>query len=234
MQFDSSGQPVENKNIPVITFFADAIHDEAASKREGRPIYRDVEMVRIQFPADRQRNLVRPANAEWKKIKGQKVTYAERFPEQYARFKEDQPQIVEGTPLSEAPFLTAAQRATLKHLQVYTVEQLASLSGQPLKNVGSGGMAMQQAAQAYLDNAKDTANTTAMAQEIESLKQTISDMQATTAAPATPQEPDAYAEMSDDDLKALIKDKSGAAPRGQPSRETLIRMARELEQPEAA
>lgn len=228
MQFDSSGQPVENKNLPIVEFLADAVHDQAASKREGRPIFRDIEMVKIQFPADRQRNLVRPAHAEWKKIKGQKVTYAERFPEQYARFKADAPQIVEGTPLAEAPFLTAAQRATLKHLQVYTVEQLASLSGTPLKNIGVGGLAMQQAAVAYLDNAKGTAEVTGLAAENERLKALLADM-SKQPAPA----PDYGAtQMSAEDLKVLIAERTGSRPRGNPSHETLVRMASEIATPE--
>lgn len=225
MPYDAYGQPVEDKNLPVVTFYADAIHDEGASKREGRPIYRDQELVKIQFPADRQRSLIRPAHAEWKKIKNQKVTYAERFPEQYKRFKADEPQMVEGTPLKEAPFLTLAQRASLKALNVYTVEQLASLDGQPLKNIGGGGRAMQQAAVAYLDNAKGSADVTRLADENEKLRQTIEAMKAQPAViPASP-----FADMSDGDIKAFIKDKSGAAPRGNPSRETLVRMALEVQ-----
>lgn len=226
--FDQYGQPETAKNIPIIEFTAEAIHDEAASKLKGRPIYRDVEMVKIQFPADRQRSLIRPAHAEWKKIKGQKVTYADRFPEQYKRFKADEPQVVEGTPLKEAPFLTAAQRASLKALQVYTVEQLASLDGQPLKNIGAGGRGMQQAALAYLDNARGSADVTRLADENEKLRATLRDLQAQSTAPV---ERSKFDDMSDSSLKDFIKEKSGAAPRGNPSRTTLVRMAREVDVP---
>lgn len=230
MQFDQYGQPQQDKNIPIIEFFADAIHNESASKIEGRPIYRDVEMVKIQFPADRQRSLIRPAHAEWKKIKGRKVTYAERFPEQYKRFKADEPQVVEGTPLKEAPFLSAAQRASLKALQVYTVEQLASLSGQALKNIGSGGLGMQQAAVGYLDTAKGTADVTRLADENAKLRATLEALQAQQQVrPAGP-----FDGMGDDQIKELIKERSGAAPRGNPNRATLERMASELTESEAA
>jgi hypothetical protein len=34
-----------------------------------------------------------------------------------------------------------SHKASLKALQVYTIEQLASLTGQPLKNIGAGGLA---------------------------------------------------------------------------------------------
>lgn len=221
MQFDQHGQPMEDKNLPVVNFYNDAIHDEAASKREGRPIYRDIEMVNISFPADRQRTLVRPAQAEWKKHRGQKITYADRFAEQYKRFKASAPQIVEGTPVAEAPFLTAAQRASLTHLNVFTIEQLASLSGQPLKNIGAGGQALQQQAAAYLENAKGTASVTALAEENARLKALLEDMQKSTA-------PSEFSDMEDADLKAMIKEATGASPKGNPSRDTLERMAREV------
>lgn len=224
MDFDQYGQPAQDKNLPNVTFYNEARHDPAASKREGRPIYHDVEMVNIAFPADRQRTLVRPAKSEWKKIKGEIVTYVDRFPEQYRRFKANEPQLIEGTPLSEAPFLTAAQRATLKALNVHTVEQLASLQGQALKNLGAGGLAQQQAAAAYLENAKGTANVTAQAEEIARLKTSIEALSAQGSDPRMK-----FVDMGDDKLKDFIKEKSGAAPRGNPSRQTLVRMAVELD-----
>lgn len=223
MEFDQHGNVREDKNLPIVEFYSDAIHDEAASKREGRPIYTDIEMVKIAFPADRQRNLIRPAHAQWKKVRGEKVTYAMRFPEQYRRFKAAEPQIVEGTPISEAPFLTAAQRATLKHLQVFTVEQLASLSGQPMKNLGAGGMAMVQQAIAYMDNATGSANVTALAEENARLKAMLEEMQ---REPVTAPENE-FDGMDDSELKSLIKDATGAAPKGNPSRSTLESMAKE-------
>jgi hypothetical protein len=39
--------------------------------------------------------------------------------------------------------------------------------------------------------------------------------------------PDGYEGMSDDELKAAIAEKVGARPRGNPSRETLVRMLTE-------
>lgn len=219
MQFDQYGQPKEDKGLPIVTFSVEAVKNNAASEKEGRPIFVNREMVTIVFPADRQRTVVRPAHAQWTKIGGKVVTYAERFPEQYARFRAGQAQVVEGTPLSEAPFLTEAQRATLRALNVYTIEQLASLQGQPLKNLGPGGLDLQQKAEAYINSAKGMANVTAMAGEIARLKQAVTDMAKQGADPRAK-----YVEMSDDKLKELIREKTGAAPRGNPSRATMLRM----------
>jgi hypothetical protein len=41
-------------------------------------------------------------------------------------------------------------------------------------------------------------------------------------------------EKTDEELKALIKEKTGQAPRGQPSHETLVRMAIEVSQEDKA
>lgn len=224
MQFDQYGQPREDKNIPIVIFSIDTQPDPVASEREGVPMFKEVEMVTIAFPADRQRTLVRPAKSVWKKVGGQPITYIDRFPDQYKRFKANQPQIVEGTPLSEAPFLTEATRATLRALSVYTVQQLASLQGQALKNIGPLGLQWQQQAVAYLETAKGAASTVAMAAELATLRQTVADLSASGADPRAK-----YAETSDDKLKDLIKERTGDAPRGNPSRATLIRMAIETE-----
>ncbi len=224
LDFDQYGQPKADKNLPIVIFSNEAIHLPDVSLKEGRPVYRDMEVVTIAFPADRQRTLVRPANSVWKKVDGRPITYIERFAEQYKRFKADQPQIVEGTPISEAPFLTVAQRATLKALQVYTVEQLASLSGQALKNVGPGGLGLQQAAETYLANAKGSANVTALASENARLKETLAQMGAQGTDPRLK-----FAEMGDDKLREFIKDKTGENPRGNPSRATLMRMCVEVD-----
>jgi hypothetical protein len=46
--------------------------------------------------------------------------------------------------------------------------------------------------------------------------------------------PSSFEAMADDDLKSFIADKTGSRPRGQPSHETLVRMAKELVEVEAA
>lgn len=218
----------------IVEFYTDAKEDKAASAKEGRPIYRDVEMVRIRFPADRQRTLVRPALAEWRKVNGQIVTYAQRFPEEYRRFKAGQAPVVHGMPLKEAPFLTEAQRRMLAALDVYTVEQLAGLEGQPVRNLGPNGREMVEKAKAFLETARGSADMTRLASEnetlrrqLEALQQTVAGLAASQPAPAAkPGTP--FEAMSIDELKAAIKAATGETPRGNPSRETLIRMATEV------
>ncbi len=210
----------------IVKFYHDAKENKFKSFHEGRPVFDDVEMLEINFPADRAKSLQVPAHAEWKRFGTTRVTYAERFKEHYARFKLNEGPVVEGTPLSEAPFLSMAQKASLKALQVYTIEQLSSLTGQALKNIGAGGLALQQQAEAYMAKASGTADVVKMQIEIEDLKRQLAER----PAPAV----DGYDEMDTEALKAHIEAKTGSRPRGNPNAATLRVMARDIDKEVAA
>lgn len=227
--------------------------DPAGSKKAGRPIYRDIEVCELHYPGEKQNKPVFPAHsfAGWGEDEygnAQKLTYALKYNEQYLRFKEGRAQVAEGTPLSELPFLTEAKRMELKALKIYTAEQLAGLDGQNLKNLGQGGRALKEQAQAFIETASRSAGSVALAEENEMLRQQIAELRAEQAgmqhAPAPepyeegheqtgtteePEEEDIFDLMPDDELKAFIKDKSGEGVRGTPKRETLLAMARELD-----
>jgi hypothetical protein len=226
----------------VVTFRADKVKNEAKSVEAGRPIYDDIELCEVRTAGDRETVKVFPAHAfhQWamnEEGEQEQITYAQRWSEQYRRFKERRAQIQEGTPLSELPFLTEAQRSTLKALNVHTAETLASIDGPRLKTLGMGGREWKNQAQAYIDNASGSANVTAMAAKIEMLQQQIAALSAApqpvapAESPATADDFDGY---SDDDLKDYIATQVGARPRGNPNRDTLLRMAREAAPAEAA
>jgi hypothetical protein len=222
-EFDWEVQRQKDKALNVV-FSSRTEEDPAATKREGRPMFCTNDYVTIRRPADRESTSIHPVWQEWQKHGDQILTYAMRFQPQYDRYKASQPQIVEGTPISELPRLNEAQRATLRALDVHTIEQLASLSGQPLKNLGPDGLSQQQAAATYLNSAKGLAEVTTLAAENALLKQSMADLAAQTADPRIK-----FVDMSDDNLKDLIREKTGAAPRGNPNRATLVRMVVELE-----
>jgi hypothetical protein len=67
------------------------------------------------------------------------------------------------------------KRRELKALGVNTVEQLASLDGTPLKQLGMGGREMKNQAQAYLDNAAGSADVTNLAAQVAALTQQLSE-----------------------------------------------------------
>src|SRR5690606_25506634 len=99
--------------------------------------------------------------------------------------------------------------------------------GQPLKQLGMGGRELKNQAQAYLANATDSAAVTRLASENESLKAQLAELRSEAAAPAT-QQPSPFDDMDAETLKSWIADASGQRPRGNPSHETLVRMASEI------
>lgn len=212
-------------------FYIHTVPNPVKSKEAGRPIFDDMEVVEVRFAADRQTIGVYPANAQCGQMEDEfgnfrPMTYAERWPEQYRRFKANQQQIAEGTPVDELPFLTQSKRAELRALGVFTAEALAALDGQPLKNLGQGGRELKNQAQAYLDAASGTANVTKMAAQIAELQERIREL-TSESAPVTGASK--FASWTADQIKDWIEEKLGERPRGNPSLSTLIKRAEEVE-----
>lgn len=217
-----------DKDLVIPLFKIHTTENKAKSKEAGRPIFDDMEVVEVRFAGDRNKISVFPAHAVCGQMQDddgdyRQMTYAERWPEQYKRFKAKQTQVAEGTPVDELPFLTQAKRSELKALSIYTAEALASLDGTPLKNLGPGGRDLKNQAQAYLDRAAGTADVTKMAAEIAELQRTIRELQAD-KAPADSQ----FMSWSADQIKDWIEDKIGERPKGNPSHATLVKRADEI------
>ena len=208
---------MQNNDALTVPFFKNlAMMDEVASKEAGRPIYRDLEVVEVRIAGDRNYAPVFPAHSMWQRIDGNEVTYAERWPDAYARFKAGSEQVAAGTPLSELPFLTEAKRQELRALKVYTAEALASLDGKNLTALGTTGREMKNQAAAYLETAGKSAGAVALAAEVEALRAELAAIRG--------EAPDGEKES----LKAQIAEISGQRPRGNPSVETLREMLADL------
>lgn len=211
---------MQNNDALVVPFFKSvAVEDEKASKKAGRPIFKDLEVVEIRIAGDRNFAPVFPANSMWRRVDGDEISYADRWPEAYARFKEGQEQVAHGTPLSELPFLTEGKRQELRGLKVYTAEALASLDGKNLTNLGPKGREFKDQAAAYLERAKGVAVDTALRARIEELEAIVATGGGSSGAED---------QSERDILKAQIAEKTGAKPRGNPSVETLREMLAEL------
>lgn len=213
---------MQNNDALVVPFFKTvAQQDMTASKKAGRPIFKDVEVVEVRIAGDRNFAPVFPAHAMWRRVNGEEVTYAQRFADAYERFAAGKEQVADGTPLSELPFLTEAKRAELRALKVYTAEALAALDGKNLTNLGGQGREMKNQAIAYLEKSTGTAGATALAAEVEALRAELAAVRAGEVEPAP-------ADDEKEALKARIADLTGSRPRGNPSVETLREMLEEM------
>lgn len=232
---------MDNDELIVATFEVHSVPDPVKSKSDGRPIYKDMEVCRVRFPGNRLSAPVFPAHEvwTWQENDGMRepVTYAMRFPEQYKRFKDGHVQTQAGTPLEELTSLAQGRRLELKALNIHTVETLAALDGQPLKQIGMDGRKDKNLAIAYLEKAtsdaplaKVVAENADLAGRNELLTAELDRLKAvTTEKTISP-----FEDMNDDELKEFIKRKTGSYPRGSPLHETLVSQAEEADKQEAA
>jgi len=211
-------------------FFIHTTENKAKSKAAGRPIFEDMECVEVRFAGNRQTVSVFPAHAQCGETQDEDgdthvMTYAQRWPDQYKRFKAKQQQVAEGTPIDELSFLPAAKRSELKALSIYTAEALAALDGQELKNLGQGGRDLKNQAQAYLDKAAGSADVVGMASEIDELKRLVAELQSQKAAESGASQ---FESWTNTQIKDWIEEKISERPKGNPSHATLVKRADEI------
>lgn len=117
--FQAGGRHEADKSL-LVKFFIKPRQDHAASKEEGRPIFKDTEYIDIKIPGNRSGGACRPAT------NGDK----QRFPDHYAAFKQrtNQDDGVIGTPLTEWPIMSRSMAEELAFFHVITVEQLATMA----------------------------------------------------------------------------------------------------------
>jgi hypothetical protein len=222
----------------IVVFMNRAKKNELKSVQEGRPIYDDEEICRIRIPGSsdvRDFPALSISADSWQTdpFSGEQSqrTYAERFKMQYLQFKQQQTQTVSGTPLEELTALTEARRAELRALNVYTVEQLAFLDGQPLKNIGPYGRDLKNMAQEYIDHGKQRVSDLAAAAREEALVAKNMALEADLAllkqqrlAEGLDTEFDG---MTDAAIRSYIETHTGHPVVGNPPRKRLIQMATE-------
>ena len=234
-------------DIAVVLFKHQSFKNEDKSLAEGREIHDDVEMCEIRFPGAKDWKAFPATALSTQKIidpytgAEKRITYAERFSHQYQQFKAKAAQTKSGTPLEYAPFLTEARRAELRAQNVYTVEQLAAVDGQELKNLGPGGRDYKNNAEEYLAQAKAGAPNLQMAAELEALRARNAVLEGDAKikaerAATTPTLPTAtdYDDMTAEQLREYITVHTGIAPTGTLSHKSLKHLAQGIAKPKAA
>lgn len=216
------------------------IQNMEATRKEGRPIYDDVEHVEIKFVGDPKKVLVAPAHEKFTRDRqtGQWVSYAEAYHKHYEAFQSGQAIKGSGTPIDKLPFLTEGKCAELRALNIHTAEALAGLEGANLSKLGMYGRSLKNQAAEYISHAKETALETRLQAENDDLKARLAALEAAmntpAPAPAVEYTPNTHVRLMDEwteaELKGFIKEQTGSAPRGQPARETLIAMAKKAHQ----
>jgi len=230
--------PRDPDSVLIPTFRNHAIPNEAKTLEAGRPIYDDVEVVDIRRAGSRDFS-THPATgfARWvtdPRTGGQvKETYAERFRHQYQQYKAQAQQTLTGTPLDHVPFLTEGKRAEMRALNVLTVEQLAAVDGQELKNLGPGGRELKNQATEFIEQSKSNVPNMKMAAELEALRSRNAVLEEDVEALKLKQAGEGqFKDMSDDQVRDYITANSGGqTPQGNLPRKILVRMALDIVRP---
>lgn len=163
-QFEQSREYEQDSKLFVV-FYRGAILDEVASTEAGRPVHKDVDFIKIVVPGQRD-NVVAVADA----------SYKARFPKQWAQYQANAEQLGSGTPLTEVTWLSPAQIADLKAVNIRTVEQLANIPDSQ-SHAFMGFYGLKQRAAAYLEAAAGNAPLLQMQGELEKRDATIAALQ---------------------------------------------------------
>lgn len=150
-----------NPDTTFVEFYHDAIIDDEQTKIAGRPVYRNVEMVRIINPGDTKTEKTGLA-------KSGNPPYNLRYAKQYEAFKAQQVQVQNGTPIEHWPPIDKAMALNLKGMNIHTVEQLAAVSDQNLW--GMGARQLRENAKAWLSEAESGAEVIKMRNKIAELE----------------------------------------------------------------
>lgn len=164
--FDPNNPYVGDEKLPV-QFYMGAIQDDNKSTEAGRPIYNDVECIKIFNSKD---NIIdRPV----------RDTDKQRWPRQYQAWKQSgvsEPGAA-GTKLEHWPQISRAQAEEFRYFKIFTVEQLAEIPDSTLQGI-MGAQQLKTLAKAYVEAAKGGAPLLRMQKEMESKDLRITELEA--------------------------------------------------------
>lgn len=167
--FGSIDYAPHNKGVTPI-FFIESVIDPAASEKAGRAIYRDMERVRIQIAGDQFSAAVHPVDEG----------IIRRFEEAYEKWKRKGHMVVNGTPLAKWPLATPSFIKELEFLNIFSVDDLASVADVHLDRIADGRQ-WRDRALAWLKSAADGAAAAQYAAENVRLREDMAELRAIVA-----------------------------------------------------
>lgn len=233
-------------------FYTEPVQNMAKSAEEGRPIFEPKKFIELKHPGDRLYSFVEEIDDAGMGMNRRQMAsgefigqdYAARFPREWDAFKRGEERASIGTPLDEWPALTRSRVYELKAMNIFTVEELSNIQDGQLQKMGMGARAEREKAKAFLAAAKGSAHESAMAAELAELREMVTRItqgQAQAQIPVPQPVGEQIGEIvthrektledcTDAELKDFIQRETGERPKGNPSRETLMKRAAELAQ----
>lgn len=156
-----------------VEFYMEAEHQLFESEQQGIPVYKDAPFVRVMFPGDNTKKVVRPV-----KMSGDESSPSDidRWPRQWQAFQNQSIQTQEGTPINEWPPISKSLALNLKSMNIHTVQQLAAVSDNALTWLGARDL--REKAKAYIASATDSAAVLRMQTDNDNLRDEIATLKA--------------------------------------------------------
>jgi len=231
----------------IASFYSGLQPNEGKTAKAGRPIFDDVEMIKIVWSGNTKSEFHAPATDRCDRPlvdpndkRRYFVAWKDHpdFKRAYDAFKAGQELALSGTPLSELPFLTEARRAELRAINILTAEALVGLDTKKINQFGIGQLRDQ--AKAFLDRAAGAAVDAQHAAEKKAMQDKLDAMQAQIDALSNGSAPKAKAKepasnspfesWEDDAIRAYLRDADPSAPAPPPrlGHAKLVAMADEV------
>lgn len=135
-----------------VMFYMKSVEDRERTVAEGRKCFKDREYIKIMVPGDRHNVIDRPVQKTGILPTDDRM----RFAKQYELFKNGLEQKQhEGTPLSLWPQMPQSLADELRFINIFTVEQLATLADTHVAKI-PGGHQWKQKAEKFVQALKDS------------------------------------------------------------------------------
>lgn len=219
-----------------VEFYSEPVHNVRKSAEAGRPVFDDVEMVKIRIAGDKLTVHTAPAHDSSSMrhpVTNERLTYAQLHHGPYEAFKRGQEFHGTGTPLSEVPFITAGKRKELQAANIHTAESFVAVDGSNLQKLGMGARELRDQVKAWIDRTSKNADVVKLSQENDELRARLERMEQLMDKATAPDEAyDAsaspFSEWDDETIRVWIVEQGGEQPHHKCSHETLVRKADEL------
>lgn len=207
----------------LVKFFLKTRPDKAATEKEGRPMFKEVEYISIMVAGSNSGGACRPA----------RQNDIERFPKHYAAFKNRIEAPTEGTPLSEWPVISRTLVEQFAFMNVKTVEQLADLNDTYAGQIMGGHTFKKKAKDflAYSKDLKEAADKAELIEQNEMLHQQVADLtkrldalEGKEETAEKPEEPEAEVKTKP---KTTAKKKAPAKRKRKTARKTAVKKKKE-------
>lgn len=171
-----------SKDMPYVTFKTETIEDVKRTKAEGRMCFKDQDYAVSTVPGDKGNNIYAiEAFFEKKEAEMQNgrihPEWLRKWRADYELYKQGKEIPLDGTPIKGWKLLSGAQQEELIRLNVRTVEALANLNDDGIKNFGMGAIEARRRARAWIEQnqskEKDTLLLADLMRQVESLTGTV-------------------------------------------------------------